>query len=742
MKKLVNDKEVLEGKGREEFPIPEADIEVRDKIVDDLFKAMKDDDISLRIISMWEDYQSDRSDWYDRQDTFLSDWDEFIDVKPQGAFESSSNLHIPMPLWVLRTYHARMMQAIISPEPSVSIRARKSGYVNKAPLVESTVKYTLVDWANHYEGIEETIDQWIWSWLSTGIGYMKWRWDKVYTTYKGVETVHEEALPKAIINPQDGKEYLVPDIKEVLKEKLFKDKKFDGPVLEFIPAEDVAVIGPDITDTRNADAVIHRQWLTADELWTLADRGIVNKDTVESMIDGGGDPKSSTTGTNIKNSRTQNAGEGSTDKQGELTRYEILEAYVKYDVEGNGINSDVIVWVASKQKKLLRATYLQRQNVAGERPITNAIFHKRSGQNSGMPVGLAEMLHPISRELDAMHNMRVDFGLISTVPFGFYRSGSSVNPDIYTLEPGKMYPIDQPGDVYFPTISNRTVFGFQEEEALYKMVERLTGISDLALGVLSSTQGITRTAAGTNQLVGEMNVNLDLPLQRLNRGWKKTLKYLVHMLQQRLPRDMEMRLNGDDGISQYIKLNGPEDIAGDYDIEISPSSAASNKNIQMSQAQQILQLIQNPLLLQIGIVTPENIYEAVKNYLKVIGIKSVSRFINSKFENSVVLSPKEEFERVIAGDKVTVMPNSDHEGFVAYAQSFMQDDELAGKFNKNQFALIAGQVKIHEQMIQAMKQMQAQQNNSNQVFANQQMSNNQPEMQGQIPTNVQGDLPV
>ena len=37
-------------------------------------------------------------------------------------------------------------------------------------------------------------------------------------------------------------------------------------------------------------------------------------------------------------------------------------------------------------------------------------FHRRKGATYG--VGIPEMMYPISKEMDAMHNMRIDFGII------------------------------------------------------------------------------------------------------------------------------------------------------------------------------------------------------------------------------------------------------------------------------------------------------------------------------------------
>ncbi len=37
-----------------------------------------------------------------------------------------------------------------------------------------------------------------------------------------------------------------------------------------------------------------------------------------------------------------------------------------------------------------------------------------------------------------MHNMRIDFGMISVMPVGFYKANSSLDPKTITMEPGAL----------------------------------------------------------------------------------------------------------------------------------------------------------------------------------------------------------------------------------------------------------------------------------------------------------------
>jgi hypothetical protein len=183
------------------------------------------------------------------------------------------------------------------------------------------------------------------------------------------------------------------------------------------------------------------------------------------------------------------------------------------------------------------------------------------------------------------------------------------------------------------------------------------------------------------------------------------------MLQQRTPKGLEFRITNEEGLTRYGTVTDPNQLKGQYDIEISPESSASNKQVQLETATQILQMTQNPVLIQTGIVTPQNIYEGAKNYMKVLGIKDISRFLNNQFENQIVLLPREELDRVLGLENVAVLPNADHEGFIGLAQEIMQDDMKLGLLNKDQVLKLNLQMQRHQQMMQAIQAAQAQQAN-------------------------------
>jgi len=706
-------------------PLKDVAAPLRDQVVEKLYDKLIEMNVGQRVANIWLTGSSNRDMWLERQKEYLAAWDEHLISSTEGPFDGSSQLHLPMPFIVCKTVHARFYQAIMGMDPPLHVKARNEASLERVDTVRDTMRYAINDWANHHKGVDRTVDTWIWDWITVGSGLMKLRWDVKYTRFVDVEEVAEPGPPKFQVI--DGRETAIPTIRMVEREVKRTKKCFEGPVAENVDAEDLLIVGgggdPDL-----ADAVLHQQWLTASELWTLVDRKVFNKEAVEKIIEGGPDRQEGAVGSDLKQQRATNAGSAQLDTDVDLDRYQIIEAYLALDTDDSGINSEVVVWVHPRSRELLRATYLYRVARSGERPFVKADFHLRKGQEFG--TGIPELIYPLTKELDAMHNMRIDCGLISTMPIGFYRASSGIDPEVIQFAPGSLIPVDNPAtDVVFPNMGNRTVFGMQEEQGLMQWIERLTGINDMALGMISGAQGATRTATGARALVGEMSANLDVHLRRLNRGWRKFLRYLLSMLQQRCPDGLSFRLTGDDG-KDYWRQVKKGDLDGQFDLEVSPNTATSNAGIQQEMAAQILQLTANPLDIQLGIITPAQRYEALRNYLQALGVKDFGRYLQKPQGYQYTPDPESEANQILRGIEVPVLPQGDHEGFIAYWEEIKKHDDWLGQFNEKQAIAMEQQARRHAQMLQAIEEMAAQQANAQQMRTNAAMS------QQQVPTGL------
>jgi hypothetical protein len=706
--------DVAEGLDGKEVAV---EVPLRDQIVKKLFNRLKEQGEGQRTREMWQIGNSDRAAWLAKMRAMLETFDEFIEPIYDATQEWSSTLHLPTTFIACKTYHARMFAAIMAVDPPFTVKARQAHSVDRAQLIQELMGYTVREWANHNKGVEEEVDKWVWRWVTQGSGILKSRWDRKFVRY--VDVITEKRATGVVEMPgPDGYPQSMAVFEDVEVEKEVLQETFNGPCLEAIPVEDVLLVGSG--DPQLADDVIHSYYLTASELLSMADQSIFDMDAVEKVISHGRNYKQTDWTSAIKSQMAYSSGTGQIDKEIDVTRYQILERYARIDVDESGIASEVILWVHESTGEILRATYLHRVNKAGLRPFHKADFHIREGQIYG--TGLPELMYSLQKEIDAVKNMKMDFGLISSMPFGYYRPTSSMKEERMPMEPGMLFPLDNPGqDVYFPNLGARTGFLGNEEQMLQMTVDRLTSISDLSLGVIGG-QGASRTATGTRALLGESNANLDIFLKRLNRPWTSAIRYLFKQLQDKLPDGFQFRLLGDSGDDFWATVRTKAEIAGDFDFMVEGNSANSNKAIQIETANSILATIANPLFMQLGVVNPGHIFEALKNKFKVEGIKEWSRYISKPEGAEVVHTPMEIANATLAGVNIKLSPRQDLQGFVDFFNEIVDNDELLGQFNEEQTIKLARKAQEAQQMIEAVAQQAAQQANAQQMSMNASMA--------------------
>lgn len=697
---IQNDREIVEFKPKEKALDKEHKVPLRDAVVANLVEKCKEKDVGLKVQKMWRTHNANRAEHRERMEK-LQAWDEFIDDH-EMLYDGESNIHIPMPMIVLKTFHARMYQALFSVDPPFSVRAMQEAYQDDVEMVYGLVNWSLTEWSNYHEGVEATVDRWLWNWCAFGSSVLKLRWDRKFTRYVDVteEYVQGPSVWEVVIG-EDGtiEEVESPAVIKTQVEKPVTEKVFEGPVFEYVNPEDIAIIGD--KNIQQADAVIHREWCTADDLNSYALQGVFNQDAVDTIISAGPDAEAGRDNMNIVQDREIHSGVRTLDIDEDLSKYEVLEAHLEMDINDDGLNESIIVWCDAETGAILRATYAHRVSKGGKRPFVNIEFIPREGH--GYAMGLLEILHPLSVEMDFIHNVKVDIGLLAAQPFGFYRAATGMDPVKLRIKPGDLIPVDDPGShVFFPNLGDRSGFFQQEEMFLMQHVERLTAINDINTATLGR-QGVARTATGVSALVSENSANLDIFIKRMQRGWRQALRLLWGMLQQRMPDGTEFRVTGKDGREYFNRVN-KSDLQCSVDFNIEATSANSNRMIQLEQSQQVLAQLMNPFFIQLGIVEPDNVFEGLKDYFQALGKKDYSRFIKkSNLQSYRILTAEEELRRLLAGYSIDVSPELDHGKFIKLWDAMREQENLEQLYGKDNVERVEAQYEQHKAMQEAME---------------------------------------
>jgi hypothetical protein len=695
-------------------PLEGVAVDLRDQVIEKLVKRLEKLGEGRTTAEKWRVGNMRRADWLKRQEKLLYEYDEFLQPIRDVPEDWCSNLHLPVTYTVAKTVHARMLAALMDIDPPFSMKSRTAANEERVQMLTDLMRYALRDWSNYYQGVDAEVDEWLWRWVVGGSAILKGRWDRRYSRFVDVVRVPELTQVQEL-NPETGELELqtIQAFREREEEVISKD--FEGPCLHAVATEDVLIIGGK-GDPQTSDEVIEKIQYTAGDLWSLVDQVIFRKSAVEKVIEYGESLLLGSDTGAIKAVQATAAGVAEGDSTIDAPRYSILERHARIDVDDSGIPTDVIMWVHEETGEILRATYARRLNKSGLRPYFKIDFHKRHGQESG--VGLAELMYTLAKELDAIHNMKIDFGLLSSMPWGFYRATATLTEERMPIEPGKLIPTDDPqADVHFPNLGPRQAFAGQEEQFLFGQIERLTSISDVNLGSIGG-QGVTRTATGARALLGESNANLNVPLRRMNRGWKQALTYVFQMLQEKMPPGFEFRLTGSDGKTYFRRIASREELKGMYDFELEANSANSNQAVKEQVAMETYQITSNPLDLQLGLISPLERYESLKNVLQVKGIRDYSRFIRKPDGINRAYTPDEIVNRVVRGIDVPLTPDQDLQGFLAYFEEVIGDDLLLGQFTEDQTIALARKAQEAQALLAALQQQQAQQANISQQQMN------------------------
>src|SRR5207244_8556617 len=105
--------------------------------------------------------------------------------------------------------------------------------------------------------------------------------------------------------------------------------------------------------------------------------------------------------------------------------------------------------------------------------------------------------------------------------------------------------------------------------------ERLTGLTDLTLGRQPNRVGATRTAKGTQTLLGEAGLRFKTALAAFQRFWIGIFEDILALDQEYLAPGKEFRVTGKR--PEFIKLKDRSVIRGRDDIRLAASTETMNR---------------------------------------------------------------------------------------------------------------------------------------------------------------------
>ncbi|RLI97986.1 MAG: hypothetical protein DRP00_03005 [Candidatus Aenigmatarchaeota archaeon] len=128
------------------------------------------------------------------------------------------------------------------------------------------------------------------------------------------------------------------------------------------------------------------------------------------------------------------------------------------------------------------------------------------------------------------------------------------------------------------------------------------------------------TATGVRLIMAAAQQRLEL-IARIfaETGIKEFFRFLIELNQRFITQDIVIRLT-----NERLQIS-PEDIRGEFDLEVSAGVGVGVKEQQLQNLEMIMQIY--PQLAQVGIVTPKNIYNIAKKFIEALGFKNVDDFL-------------------------------------------------------------------------------------------------------------------
>jgi hypothetical protein len=539
-----------------------------------------------------------------------------------GPWPNSSNLHIPMPYWLVDSICTRLDSIIWGQTPLVGGLAEEDDdqevFRNAAHLV---------DWHLQPKRMNARA---MWSRISKlrgihgfGVGLLSYVNDTY--TFRDFES---SSIPSLMFNP-DGTLQFDDEgnaVEQAPEDVTFVTKsKYHGPVLEVKDWEDVVVgetVGINLqprspSNPNGAPWVFLRSWEDLNLIWSKRDSAYTyiendneydEKDAWRSAQPAQDRSQSESGTSNQASARSHDRHEGRNRNSRGVSRkgtagnpeFEVVTGFHPWEVEGPGgekTSQECLFFFARRPKLLLGAYRLSDIVYTGERPLLE--LHYQQVGLRWYSMGIPEISKHLSAELDTIHNMRLDVGFATNMPFFFYRATSGINPENIEIKPLSGIPVDDPNDIRFPQLQGVTTFYHQEEQQLYTLIERVMGVTDLFLGI-SPTQGAAaRHATGFVGTQQESLARTATITSQDAEAFSFLCRMVYKMEMQYGPEYRALRLQGTEG-AHTQKLSRKElTMRGEYDFRLGSNQGTYSSMTQQEQAQALEGMAQwNPLITQ------------------------------------------------------------------------------------------------------------------------------------------------
>lgn len=426
-----------------------------------------------------------------------------IRKKKQFPYPGASSFAVPMTRWLTETILVRIINAIFSQRRFWIVEAEDPRFEPYVRPFEDALEW----WQKNIVNLKDKIFSPLMQCIKTGTGLVN------LSHVEKNRTVYRRATDEEI-NDKNTKIYRDKDGNELVKKPV---TKYDGVMIYPVSREDW-IQSSDAIYPEDAFLCGFRKYLRPSQFQSRMNRG---KYPELSEQDG----NAVLTGGRLDDTKISRAEDQYKLIQDNLEeQIDLWQLYVKYDVDGDGEEDDIIVLWNDTCKKILKCIYTPY--FYGERPFVKFIASPVEYSADGE--GTCEILESVQNEVDTLHNQRIDRGNQLNAPVWLRRIGN-VKGDI-PFHPGAVVDCDNPNEDVKPLLGH----GIYPDTAMLEAMAiqngmQAVGVSAVNMGQSTASRPVARESL---LLAQEANKKIQFMIDNIRRAFSETgIKALEQMSQ-------------------------------------------------------------------------------------------------------------------------------------------------------------------------------------------------------------------
>lgn len=519
-------------------------------------------------------------------------------------WEDAADVGIPIDAFTIEGLLPRFLKVCYGSKPVVWVRGIGQSDIPKAPQVQEAMNYQLTRLIKIYRRMKlvfKTV-------VMEGDGFAKCVWEKKTRPFnKIIRNLQHPHTGELILDPNtekplEVKEDFIPQpIDEfgtlpimVKNENQEERTVYEGPMVYGRTIKEIIVpknaISPEIEEW---DWICDTYEVTLD--WLTRKEGDIKEGKFK----------------NVGEIRTKILEGTSNHHQAMRKPIEIFEWYGKYDIDEDGKDEELVVFVCPVYKILLGWMLTPFQ----VRPF----FHYQIIPMEGKPFGkgVVEFLCGMRDMTDAIFNQMIDRGSITNNPPIIVPSDheDELNP----FGPGVKWKTENPAGYRVLELPKSEQIEFAKLEFLLGMVQKLFGVMDYAVADTGGLAG-NRTASGIATVVGEGNIKFDDMIRALQDTNEDLYNFIVGLNADNLDDDFIYQLTEQEG--NPFKTLAKSNWGGNYDFESVGNSVNINRQLEQEKAAAVYRTMmdsygKNPA------IGEEAMLDATQNFLQVADVRNV-----------------------------------------------------------------------------------------------------------------------